>query len=158
MKKRLTYLGFIGLFIFFVFSVSAKGPTPKATGDIWMSNPDQQIDFSAFDGGVGVAKGTVEYWNYDYPGILHYTAAVLCANVSGDQTVFVFQIPNDQPDGLGGLYVGAKVVDDGTPGTDGDLYGHTATSDRDIALGWCESGTVTVTDYPITAGNLVVHD
>src|SRR3974390_1688721 len=55
---------------------------PKATGDIYMSGPSQQIDFCAFGtGDPATSKGQVEYWNYDYPGVLHYTAPVLCANV-----------------------------------------------------------------------------
>jgi len=55
----------------------------KVTGDIQMSDPSQKMIFDAFDYGQNSAqdKGSVEYWNYDYPGILHYTANVLCATV-----------------------------------------------------------------------------
>jgi len=130
----------------------------KATGGIWMGNPSQQMQFSAFDQGDTVwDKGTVEYWNYEYPGLLHYTANVLCANVdqSNGDARFMFQIPDGWP-GLSGLYVVSGVHDGGTPGTDGDTYGHAATSDMATAQGWCENG-VSPTLYTIVGGNLVVH-
>src|SRR5262249_12442566 len=138
-------------------SASGSNPAPKATGDIWMAGPNQQIQFSAFDYGPSSTKdkGSVEYWNYEYPGVLHYTASVSCATVAGDNARFVFQIREGWP-GLSGLYVLAAVHDGGTPGTNGDTYGHTATADLATAQSWCENGTA-VTDYSITAGNLVVH-
>lgn len=141
-------------------SNSSDKPVPKVTGDIWMSDPSQQIDFNAFDyGDSSVDKGTVEYWNYDYPGPLHYTANVLCANVntSTKESWFMFQIPDGWP-GLTGLYVVSYVKDVGTPGTNGDLYGHTATSDLSTAQSWCNNGTAPVSMYPIASGNLVVHN
>ncbi len=150
-------LSFIFLFAL-VVSVSANGnATPKATGDIWMSGPSQQMDFNAFDyGNPSEDKGTVEYWNYDYPGLLHYTANVLCARVEDNSARFMFQIPNGWP-GLTGLYVVVSIQDNGTPGTSGDLYGHAATGNLTQAMSWCENG-VSVTNYQITAGNLVVHN
>jgi hypothetical protein len=134
----------------------------KATGDIWMANPSQQINFVAFDGvaSAGGSQGTVEYWNYDYPGPLHYTANVLCAAVdpATENARFMFQIPAGWP-GLTGLYVVSSVHDGGTPGTDGDTYGHAATGDLATAMQWCENGSgFSPTLYQIVAGNLVVHD
>ena len=104
------------------------------------------------------AKGTVEYQNFDYPGGLHYTANVICANVNqGTETAtFVWQIPAGFL-GLSGLYVIAQVTDGGTPGTNGDTYGHMATASLATALGYCSSGSAPVTSYAITGGNLVVH-
>jgi len=132
----------------------------KATGGIWMSTPNQQMQFSAFDqGDTEFDKGEVEYWNYDYPGLLHYTASVMCASVDKDAGTarFMFQIPDGWP-GLSGLYVVGSVYDGGTPGTDGDTYGHAATSDLNTATQWCETGAgLSPSYYPITAGNLVVH-
>lgn len=133
----------------------------KATGDIWMGGDGvhQQIDFNAFDYGSNSSqdKGQVEYWNYDYPGPLHYTANVMCSTVSGNETRFMFQIPAGWP-GLTGLYVVSYVKDNGTPGTNGDLYGHNATSSLTTAKQWCETGSgLSPAMYPITAGNLVVH-
>ena len=132
-------------------------PVPKATGDIWMSGPSQRMKFNAFDFGddSNSDKGMVEYWNFDYPGPLHYKAKVLCADVNDDEARFMFQIPNGWP-GLTGLYVLAAVKDGGTPGTK-DTYGHAATSNLATAQNWCEDG-VGVTNYRIYKGNLVVHD
>ena len=132
----------------------------KATGGIWMSNPNQQIQFSAFDkGSTQFDKGQVEYWNYEYPGVLHYTANIQCSSVNEEsgEGRFMFQIPEGWP-GISSLYVVSYIKDGGTPGTDGDSYGHKATSNFEIALDWCNnSAGFTPTMYPITAGNLVVH-
>lgn len=131
----------------------------KAIGNIRMGNPRQRMFFEAFDyGSSNKDKGKVNYWNYDYPGVLHYTASVLCAQVSGKNARFMFQIPAGWP-GLTGLYVVSAVHDGGTPGTNGDTYGHNSTSNLATALTWCESGVgFTPNPYPITGGNLVVHD
>lgn len=132
----------------------------KATGGIWMSGPNQQMQFSAFDQGDTVwDKGTVEYWNYDYPGVLNYTANVMCASVDKEthNARFMFQIPEGWP-GLSGLYVVVGVHDGGTPGTKGDTYGHAATANLATATQWCETGDgFSPSGYSITAGNLVVH-
>jgi hypothetical protein len=130
----------------------------KVTGGLTLGNPRQQISFNAFDNGASaVDKGTVEYQNFTYPGGLHYTADVLCANVdqATKQAWFMFQIPAGFP-GLSELYVISYVKDAGTPGTKGDLYGHTATGDLATALSICESGAVGSV-YPVTGGNAVVH-
>lgn len=83
--------------------------------------------------------------------VLHYTATVTCAVVAratattpGTAT-FGFTIPAGFPD-LTGLPIVINVVDGGTPGTAGDLYGH--------GVGTCGGAT---TNYVITSGNLVVH-
>lgn len=139
-------------------TLAAGKAAPKATGGLTLGNPSQQISFNAFDNGASnLDKGQVEYQNFEYPGGLHYTANVLCANVNQatNEAWFMFQIPDGYP-GLSGLYVVSYVQDNGTPGTNGDIYGHTATSDLDAALSMCENGTA-VSTYPITGGNLVVH-
>lgn len=130
----------------------------KAAGGIRMSNPKQRMIFSAFDyaNDPSKDKGEVEYWNFDYPGLLHYKAKILCADI--DKTTkegrFMFQVPSGWP-GLSGFYVVSYVKDNGNPGTK-DLYGHTATGDLNTAKDWCENGT-NFTMYPVTGGNLVVH-
>jgi hypothetical protein len=138
----------------------AHKKSDKATGDIQMSNPSQRMKFNAFDYGDDSVKdrGMVEYWNYDYPGPLHYKTKVLCANVDSDdkEARFMFQIPAGWP-GLTGLYVVSYVKDDGTPGASGDLYGHAATGDLNTAKNWCENGAG-VSYYSIIGGNLVVHE
>jgi len=131
----------------------------SVTGNLTLGDPDQQIVFDAYDYGSDTAAdhGLVDYQNYSYPGGLHYTANVECANVSGDNATFMFQIPTGYP-GLSGLYVVAAVHDGGSPAKKYDTYGHTATSDLATAMGWCENGNAPVTQYPITAGTLEVHD
>lgn len=134
----------------------------KVTGNIQMANPNQQINFNAFDYGFNSSqdKGSVEYWNYDYPGPLHYTANVLCASVDkvNKNARFMFRIPAGWP-GLTGLYVVSAMYDGGTPGTNGDTYGHGATGSFVIAKIWCETGIGFVPNsYPIVGGNLVVHN
>lgn len=139
------------------YVVKQNKPT-KVTGDIRMSNPKQRIIFSAFDYANNPSrdKGNVEYWNFDYPGLLHYKAKVLCADIDKikNEARFMFQIPDGWL-GLSGLYVVSYVKDNGNPGTK-DLYGHVATSDPNIAKDWCENGT-SFTMYPIVGGNLVTH-
>jgi hypothetical protein len=129
----------------------------SATGGLKLSSPKQQISFNAFDYGVNSASdyGTVEYQNFEYPGGLHYTANVSCATIKGSDATIMFQIPQGYP-GLSGIYVVASIHDGGTPGTKGDIYGHAATSELTTAKAWCENGAP-ATNYPVTAGNAVVH-
>lgn len=132
------------------------------TGNISMSNPSQQLKFVAMDYGLNSAydMGNVEYWNNDYPGLLHYSASVICSsvNTATRESRFMFQIPTGWP-GLSGLYVVSYVKDGGTPGTNGDIYGHSATSNLAQAKSWCETGSgFAPSMYPIVSGNLVVHD
>jgi|GEM_PF-6296411 len=131
----------------------------KATGDIGMSGPKQRIIFSVFDyaNNPSKDKGEVEYWNFEYPGLLHYKTKILCADVDKltEEARFMFQIPSGWT-GLSGLYVVSYVKDNGNPGTK-DKYGHTSTGDLNTAKNWCENGT-DFSMYPITNGNLVVHN
>ena len=123
-----------------------------------MSGPSQKMEFNAFDYGPLLPndKGTVEYWNYEWPEPLHYTAHVLCATVSGEDARFTFQIPDGWP-GRSGLHVVAAVHEGGSPGTNEDAYGHAATLIPTEATAWCENG-VGVTSYPTVGGILVVHN
>lgn len=79
--------------------------------------------------------------------VLSYTADVTCAIVSDWNATFGFTIPAGFP-GLSGVNVVAKVYDGGSPGAY-DTWGH------GIATGPC---TASMTYYPITSGNLVVHN
>lgn len=129
----------------------------KAEGDIHLSNPRQRIDFEVKDAS-NHDKGEIAYWNYDYPGGLHYETHALCVNVNKTtkESRFMFQIPSGHP-GLSGLYVVSYVKDTGTPVT-GDLYGHAATGDLSTAQSWCQTGIgFTPTMYVITSGHLEVH-
>ncbi len=156
MKRRIAILGAVVVLVLGAMALpafAAGKSAPKATGGIWMSGPNQQMKFDAHDGTTD--KGTVEYWNYDYPGLLHYTANVLCADVDqgSGEAWFTFQIPGGWP-GLSGLYVEVHVTDGGTPGTNGDVYGHTVVAQAEALS--C-SAHPPVTNYPIVGGNLVVH-
>ena len=159
MKKAIIFILIVAIVMLFtpaMMYAEGKGPKDKATGEIWMSGPSQHMIFNAHDyGEANLDKGEVEYWNYDWPGPLHYTTSVLSVKVDGNIARFMFQIPAGWP-GLSGLYVVSWVKDGGTPGTNGDEYGHAATLDYATALSWCENG-VDFAQYPITGGNLVVH-
>jgi hypothetical protein len=80
--------------------------------------------------------------------VLSYTASVSCAVIAGTDARFVFTIPPGFT-GLSGLNVLAKVHDGGSPGTNGDTWGHTT-----VGPSVCDGA---VTNYPIVSGNLVVH-
>ena len=135
----------------------------KVKGGLQMSNPSQKIKFNLSEKEISDSnyhKGKhqqVEYWNYDYPGVLHYKANALCVNV--DKTTkearFMFQIPNGWP-GLTGLYV-VSYAKDINQKRKPDLYGHSATSDLAIATTWCETGIgFSPTMYPVTKGEVEV--
>lgn len=134
----------------------------KAEGQLQMGNPSQRIKFYVSNvtktghDRDDDRKNTVEYWNYDYPGGLHYSAAVTCvnANPATKEVRFMFQIPDGHP-GLSGLYVVAyaKEVKKGA-----DLYGHAATADLATATAWCRTGVgFTPTMYPVTHGKVDVE-
>ncbi len=138
----------------------------RAHGKLLMSNPSQKIIFSVAnstghdgnDDHEGKRKNTVEYWNYTYPGGLHYSADVLCANVdpATKEARFMYQIPEGFP-GLSGLYVVSYVKDVGNHQP--DLYGHNSTSDKDTATQWCQTGVGFVPSmYPVTKGNVEIED
>lgn len=142
-----------------ISALAAGKATPKATGGVTLANPNQQMSFNAFDYGPSDSdRGNVEYSNFDYPGGLHYTATVLCAAVSGSESRFVYQIPDGTGPGLDGLFIVVKVVDGGTPGTNGDTWGFAVAPNISTANSWCDTGDGFVpTSYEITGGNLVVH-
>ena len=115
-----------------------------------MSGPDQYAQFDVFDYGATGDRGSFTYENFTIPGY-RYTADVLCATVNpvAGTAWFVFQHPFDAS-----LYIGVYITDGGSPGAGNDTYGHMA------QYGSPPSCTTPagVSNYPITAGNLVVHD
>lgn len=135
-----------------------------AFGNLKMSNPSQKIEFNVNNNNDrshdrdNRDKNTVEYWNYDYPGILHYKADVICTNVNPqtNEARFMFQIPTGHP-GLSGLYVVAYVKEVNQKHSP-DLYGHAATSDLSTATQWCQTGIgFSPAMYPITKGNVEIN-
>ncbi len=142
----------------------------KAHGDLKMADPSQSIKFNVANQTDsndshhdwhhdGDKRGNdVEYWNYDYPGVLHYKADVSCSyvNPQTNEARFMFQIPAGHP-GLSGLYVVAyvkEVKQEHSP----DLYGHAATADLNTATQWCQTGDgFSPTMYAVTKGNVEVE-
>lgn len=135
-------------------SFFANNKNPKAWGDIKMSDPSQHMIFTTVDygGDSNSDTGMVEYWNYDYPGLLHYKAPITCSTVDRGtkEARFMFRIPVDAPPGLSGLYVVAKVKDGLI-----DTYAHAGTPELATAKTWCEDGG-SFTSYAIKSGDLVV--
>jgi len=121
----------------------------KAEGELQLLNPKQKIKFHVFEADAASndkheheneGNYRVEYWNYDYPGVLHYKTSALCTTVdkANKSVRFMFQIPAGWP-GLTGLYIVSYVQDSLTKhGT--ALYGHAATADLATAKAWCETG------------------
>jgi|GEM_PF-858552 len=143
-----------------------KWVNSEAEGNLAMSGPSQKIRFNVRNTAPSSHKrdhddhkvNTVEYWNYDYPGTLHYTAAVACAYVNPwtNETRFMFQIPTGHP-GLSGLYVVAYAKETKGRHTP-DLYGHAATSSLATAMQWCKTGIgFAPSMYTVTKGNVEVE-
>lgn len=140
--------------------VRDHSPADYIKGVLTMSGPSQKVKFnvSDHDWWSWHKKDTVEYWNYDYPGGLHYKANVLC--VGGDKSLnearVMFQIPAGHP-GLSGLYVVAYVKEV-KHSVGQDLYGHAATADLTTAQTWCNTGAgFAPTMYPVTHGNVYIN-
>jgi hypothetical protein len=136
----------------------------RVYGDLKMSTPSQKIIFNLSEKDTSDFRfhhknkmNKVEYWNYDYPGGLHYKADVLCVDVdkSTKEARFMFQIPDGWP-GLTGLYVVSYVKDVEKKGVV-SLYGHSATSDLATATAWCETGVgFSPAMYPVIKGKVEV--
>lgn len=146
----------------------------KAQGELKLAGPSQKIKFEVKemmedhdehddhdededDDDHKKGLGKVEYWNYDYPGGLHYKAQAMCVSVdkAANSARFMFQIPGGHP-GLSGIYVVSYVKDVDGKGVP-DLYGHAATADLATAQSWCESGVgFTPAMYSVTKGKVSV--
>jgi hypothetical protein len=142
----------------------------KAHGDLKMADPSQRIKFNVanqtnsndnhhdWHHDRDKKRNNVEYWNYDYPGVLHYKADVSCSyvNPQTNEARFMFQIPDGHP-GLSGLYVVAYVKEVKQKHAP-DLYGHAATADLNTATQWCQTGDgFSPTMYVVTKGNVEVE-
>ncbi|QQS19994.1 hypothetical protein IPL85_00840 [Candidatus Saccharibacteria bacterium] len=138
-----------------------------AHGNIRMSGPSQKIKFNVantkdndrdhHDRDERGRKNTVEYWNFDYPGGLHYKAAITCQNVNPltNDARFMFQIPAGHP-GLSDLYIVVYVKDGGKHQP--AQYGHAATADKNTAQQWCETGVgFAPAMYTVTKGHVEVN-
>jgi hypothetical protein len=142
-------------------AVASAAPTPNATGGVQFTDGSsvQSLDFNAHDGGLSVYdKGEVMYTNFT-AGI-SYTADVECANVNVNTNTayFAYEIPPGLP-GLSGLGIVFRVVDGGTPGTNGDQVSFGVFASGDDAIAACDAGILgtVVINNTVTGGNLVVH-
>ncbi len=122
----------------------------KATGNVTLADPTQNLSFTAVDNGPSVADmGSVTYSN---PGAsLTYTAALTCVNVFGDTAYFSYQIPATAPVAAN-VWVVWKVTD-GTP----DTAGFTTAADGNAARALCEGGSAAVTNYAVVSGDITVE-
>ncbi len=131
----------------------------RASGSLRMGSPSQRIIFNVSNKpGNKHDRNHVEYWNYDYPGGLHYEADVACSYVDplANETRFMFQIPSGHA-GLSGFYVVAYAKESSNKKTP-DLYGHTSTGDLATATQWCQTGAgFSPQMYPVTKGNVEVN-
>lgn len=137
----------------------------KAEGNLRMSDPKQQIKFHVSEADAKKdhhednGSNRVEYWNYDYPGTLHYKTQALCTTVdkTSKSVRFMFQIPAGWP-GLTGLYIVAYAQENPVKHAK-DIYGHATTADMSIAQGWCENGIgFTPSMYTVTKGELEIEN
>ena len=142
-------------------ATAGAAPAPKATGGVQFTTPGsvQSMEFNAHDGGASVLDwGEVTYTNFSAG--FSYTADVECANVDVNTSTayFAYEIPPGLP-GLSGLGIVFRVIDGGTPGTNGDQVSFGVFSSVDDAIAACELATLgsVVINNTVTGGNLVVH-
>ncbi len=121
----------------------------QATGDLTLANPTQMLRFLAIDKGASSSDlGAATYTNPS--AALTYTTSLTCVNITGATAYFAYVIPSGNA--YAGTWVVWKVVDSSS-----DAAGFTTAADEASANALCESGTPTVTDYPITAGHVVIQ-
>lgn len=137
-----------------------KENTHEVEGTLMLSNPNQKIKFRDEEKGWWHRSKhgpSVEYWNYEYPGGLHYKADVMCTSLGATkkEARVMFQIPDGYP-GLSGLYI-VSYVKEGKGKTKA-MYGHAATADVNVARQWCETGQgFSPSMYPVVRGDVEVH-
>lgn len=137
-----------------------KENTHEVEGTLTLSNPNQKIKFRDEEKGWWHRSKhgpSVEYWNYEYPGGLHYKADVMCTSLGATkkEARVMFQIPDGYP-GLSGLYI-VSYVKEGKGKTKA-MYGHAATADVNVARQWCETGQgFSPSMYPVVRGDVEVH-
>lgn len=138
--------------------VSAGGPAEKATGSFGYYEEGYYFNFNAHEAkDHRPAKG--EAWNYTPSGDW-YHAMVQCVQVEDNEAWFVAELVESSNPGWG-PYVWIKVLDEGTPGRNGDMiWGQFI--DEDTAMAACDdpdilTGTPAGGAWALYSGNLVVH-
>lgn len=123
--------------------------TGFASGNVALSDPDQTLSFVLHDNGASATDtGIISYSNPS--ATLAYTTTPTCVNVSGSTAYFAYVIPPGH-DPYSGTWVVWKVVDNSP-----DSAGFTTAPDMAGANAICEAGSASVTNYSITAGDIIV--
>lgn len=135
-------------------ALAGGNAAPKATGDVWYSNPwtgvPTHVTFVAQDLGNNTAKGNFSY--QDERG--SYQARVVAAHVDGNQATFTAEItsstgayaPGASEPRPAGTLVPMKVVDNGESGVNDTItWLNPEDNMHPYSLG------------PLTAGNIQVH-
>jgi hypothetical protein len=128
------------------------GATPAmAFGDFttnFLGTPNQHVVFTATDGGPPASdSGTIDYTN---PGVVQYTANLVCVSIVGATARFGYVIPPGHP-GLSGLNIIWQVTDgDLLPGAPPDTAGFAVVPDATL----CD--IVGAPETPITSGEITV--
>lgn len=173
-----SYRGIVALAIVLVVGFSAsvlakshnpgppegKGPAQKATGGIGLEERDAWVEFNAHEAkGNRPAKGV--FWWYaggkEDPDRT-IKVDVECVIVDENAAWFAGEAVMDtEGDAKVGDYLFVKVMDGGTPATDGDKIWwdwDSDTEEEDPACDRVEAKDTPNNEKPILAGNLVVHN
>ncbi|MGC9308877.1 MAG: hypothetical protein ACP5FL_08905, partial [Thermoplasmatota archaeon] len=140
------------------------GPAEKATGNVTLYEPYdggyRVVDFNAHEAKENrEAKGEMTDYVYDPDDNLRriFEYDVHYVNVDGDYAHFGALCTYDSEDGLTGQWLYVKVLDGGTPGTEGDAMGWRWGSESQVE-DWVNNGGATGWWRTPIAGNLVVHN
>ena len=140
--------------------VVAGGPANRATGSVWLDLGDGQNRYMEFDAHAGKelrpAKGTFCWYQWTgtqewYDTNPVFVLEVEYVKVDSDTAWFAAG-----PDS-GGRWLVAKVLDGGTPATDGDVVSLEWVGSAAVAEQWVAEGHVLTYVYTSIGGNLVVH-
>jgi hypothetical protein len=117
-------------------------------GSVTLSSPLQQLNFWGQDNGASSADAGYFTYTNTSP-VLSYTAQLTCVNVQGSTAYLTYQIPSNAPTAAN-TWVVWKVTD--SP----DTTGFTTAADMASANALCETGSASVSNYAITAGDVLV--
>ena len=144
--------------------VVARGPANRATGSVWLNykndgqNRYMEFDAHAARDGGRLAKGTFCWYQWTgtqewYETTPVFVLEVKYVKVDGDTAWFA-----TGPDS-GGRWLLAKVIDGGTPATDGDVVSLEWVGSASEAEQWVAADVPDDLTYIYTSigGNLVVH-
>mgnify|MGYP006303466339 CR=1 FL=1 len=139
------------------------GPAEKATGSITLFEPYdggyRDVSFNAHEARANrPAKGEMTDMVYDPDGNLRrvFEYDVMYVRVDGDYAWFGAVCTLDSEGAKTGDWLYVRVMDGGTPGTEGDSMGWKWGSETQV-MDWVEDGDSDTWWRMAIAGNLVVH-